>query len=394
MKNFVFSPEVIASLKASQEAQKAQDEMFREKANVKTVAGGYAYSLRKTAKTNVVPLQQASQGEMGWQILADTLSQLTSTLPESQREYKSGLGTLRGIRLEDQQRLQQEENLRAQNEQRALEANARAEEARYNASVEGLRSSERGLDRATQDKQFTMSQGQQASQFNRTEGRLKAAQAFDEQYAKDRLGLDKDQFAELKRHNQQMEVPEFQRTIEGLVASGLSTEEATNMVLTPMKDAYTEYKRKLEVYKTITPAKLAERQLKEWADADYKFTLETANIKAATAAHNRANRPSLAQDPNIAGQNKEDAASIANNRKAILDATNRINGILAEPNNYEKGKLKQGAINAINKLKGQGAALNKTNGTLRGNMAGRGMAPQDIDSIIGELERAFAEGGD
>ena len=325
--------------------------------------------------------------------LADALRNIVDTSPRKFRqERQPGVQTFQGLKDQDFERKLQEENLRYQNEAQRIAASQRQAEVGLEGLKAGYEGAGRATDTARQGYQFERTQGFTEAEAAAQAGRFAASHALDLQ----RFGLDEKQFAEVLRHNGVMESPEFTRTIEGLKAAGYSQEEANGMVFAPMLSAYSDYKRQLDINKKITPNMEAQHVLDGWAREAEIHALETGRIRAATAAHGRSNRPSLAQDPSIARDNKDDAAGIANNRRSISDATNRINGILADPKNYDANtnRLTTGAVTAINKLKEQGAALQAQNGVLRGNIAARGMAPQDIDSLIGELERAFGtEGG-
>ena len=388
-----FTPEEIQGFKDTADVDEAKKRARQTLADYQNAIAQAQSIFSQSAQMQTPERQQVGRKEGLLLTLGDALRNVVSTAPRKYRQPQTpGIQVSQGLKDQEYARQLQDAQIGYQNQQNQILAGQRAAEV-------GLEKFKLGYEGAKEDVAAEVGE----ARFNRQQGfneaqAIEQAKRFAAQHELDldRFGLDEKQFAEVLRHNGVMESPEFTRTIEGLRAAGYSQEEANGMVFAPMLSAYNDYKRQLEVNKKITPSMEAQHVLDGWARESEVHTLETARIKAATAAHGRANRPKLVQDPSVSFKNKEDAAGIATNRKGIAGVLTTINGILADPKNYDAttNRLTAGAIAAIDKLRAQSAGLQKQNNTLRGNIASRGVAPQDVDSIIGEAEGAFAEGGD
>lgn len=303
---FLQDPQFIDTAKSVGGQQMLLDKYNKDKANVDTMAGQYAESLKRLGEVQQRQIEprQASSGDVLLMLGAELGKQLTSTLPESQRDFTGPLPMFRQISLEDQKRLQEAERVRAENQRNSLLANAQAEEAKYAAARDLLGMTQQDLSRAQQDVQFNKSELRQGRQFREGMDLEKSNAKFEQFIRTEALNLDREQFAETQRHNQELErlageteADKQARNFAALVKQTgpdgkplFTAEEARNMTYGDALKSAVELQRTLDMYRLMPIEDDVKYTLEQRAREKAAFDTDQAYKKALTEAAKRSNR--------------------------------------------------------------------------------------------------------
>ena len=268
----------LAKRRGEEEGEKELLRNFRTEQE--SLAQDYANSLKALgqARQEPIPLRQPTQTEAGLTMLADLLRNITSTVPESQRQQQpSGLQMLRGLREDERTRLQDAERMRAENQRNALLADAQAQELRYNAGAAKLTAAQRATEFAGGRTDLAAGRLQQGAEFRQEQGRLKAAQAWREKV--EQAQIDESKLPVGAR---------MAREEQGFIDAGFSPEkarewsqagvvkEAAEARLSTLKAEYEQAMRD-----GLPVADIVKQQRQEWADTNRINELRISEMEGA-----------------------------------------------------------------------------------------------------------------
>ena len=331
----------LAKRRGEEEGEKELLRNFRTEQE--SLAQDYANSLKALgqARQEPIPLRQPTQTEAGLTMLADLLRNITSTVPESQRQQQpSGLQMLRGLREDERTRLQDAERMRAENQRNALLADAQAQELRYNAGAAKLTAAQRATEFAGGRTDIASGRLQEQTQFLTTEGRLNAE-------AKLRAVQWDKEFGLRERAQNWAEMPEFTkagREYDAAVKGGMPEKEAyitlyatfiLNRIAVEKADA--GLKRELELYRLLPVADEAKHIVWQRLAEREAHRKSMAEMDAQIASHNRANRGEPLPPQWVADYKKDAQTEMDGNVELYKSLIRKRDEIRANPV-YDDGK--------------------------------------------------------
>ena len=221
-----YTPEELQGFKDTADVDEAKKRARQTLQDYQTAIEQAQSMFSQSAQMQTPERQQVGKGEGLMLAIGDALRNVISTAPRKYRQEQApGIQVAQGLKDQEYARQLQDAQIGYQNEQNKLLAGQRAAEVGLRKFELGYEGAERDVVRETDE-----------ARFNKTEGRLSAAQAFDEFIRTENLTLDKDRAQTLKDQWQkdfdrlnETEAAKLLREQAGYEAQGLPPDEARKM---------------------------------------------------------------------------------------------------------------------------------------------------------------------